>query len=333
MKKLIQKLTNTISPSGYESAIREIILGEIQGLADEIHVDTLGNIIARKGKLGKEGKRIMVAAHMDEIGLIVTHIDKNGFVHFTNLGVPFARYLTGGHVRFTNGTPGIIDSEPPEGGLHGIVSPDKMFIDVGATSPKDCPVKIGDVAGFERAFIEMGDRIVAKSMDDRIGVAVIIETMRRLKTSPHELYYVFTVQEEVGVRGATTAAYGIDPEIGISIDIVPAGDTPKATNTHLELGKGPSVLIKDFDLLADSRIVRWMIDSAEKARIPYQRNVQRIGGTDARAMQLTRAGVLVGSLSLPTRYAHSPSEMLDLNDVEHTIKLLTLLLSKPVNLN
>ena len=333
MKELIRKLTETFSPSGYEDAIREVILEEIQPLADNIRVDTLGNIIARKGEKSTEGQRIMVAAHMDEIGLIVTHIDENGFARFTNIGIPFARYLTGGHVRFTNGTRGVVDSEPPEGSYHGIVSPDKMFIDVGATSPRDCPVKVGDVAAFERSFIEMGDRLVAKSFDDRIGVAILIETMRKLKTSPHELYFVFTVQEEVGVRGAITATFGVDPEIGISVDIVPAGDTPKASNTHLELGKGPAVLIKDFGMLAEPRIVRWMTDTAEKARIPYQRNVQRIGGTDASAMQITRSGVLAGSLSIPTRYAHSPSEMVDINDVENAIKLLTNLLSKPAKLN
>ena len=333
MRQLIQKLTEPFGPSGYEHAIREAILNEIVSLADEIRVDAIGNVIAKKGEKAAGGRRIMLAAHMDEIGLIVTHIDEKGFARFTSLGVPFARYLTGGHVRFTNGTQGVIDSEPPEGGFHGIVSPDKMFIDVGAASPKDCPVKVGDVAAFERTFLEMGDRLVAKSFDDRIGVAVLIEILRRFKSSPHELYFVFTVQEEVGVRGATTAAFGVDPEIGISVDIVPAGDTPKADNTKLELGKGPAVLIKDSSMLADPRIVRWMIDTAENVRIPYQRNVQRIGGTDAKAIQITREGVLAGSLSIPTRYAHSPSEMIDINDVENAVRLMLELLNKPVKLD
>ena len=331
-KKLIKKLTETFSPSGSEGAIRDVILNEIKGLADDIRVDAMGNLIARKGEKTGQGKRIMVAAHMDEIGLIVTHVDENGFVRFTNLGTPFARYLPGGHVRFTNGTLGIIDSEPPEG-LHGIVKPEKMFIDVGAKSRKDCPVKIGDMAAFERPFVEIGDRLVAKSFDDRIGCVILIETMRRLKSSPHELYFVFTVQEEVGTRGAATATFGIDPEIGLSVDIVPTGDTPKGWNTHTELGKGPAILIKDSGLIADPRIVAWMTGSAEKAKIPYQRNVQMRGGTDAMAMQRSRAGVMTGSIGVPTRYAHSPSEMIDINDVENSIKLLMELVSKPIQLD
>ena len=148
MKELIKKLTETFSPSGYEDAVREVILAEIRPLADEIRVDALGNIIAHKGKKTAKGKRVMVAAHMDEIGLIATHIDENGFVRFITVGIPFARYLLGGRVRFVNGVPGVIGSERPE--KYNIIPPaDKLFIDIGATGKKDCPVKVGDVAAFE----------------------------------------------------------------------------------------------------------------------------------------------------------------------------------------
>ena len=236
MKQLIQKLTETFSPSGYEDAIREVILAEIRPLADEIRVDALGNIIARKGEKAAKGQRVMVAAHMDEIGLIATHIDENGFVRFTTVGIPFARYLLGGRVRFVNGVQGVIGSERPDK-RNEIPPADKLFIDVGASGKKDCPVKVGDVAAFERPFVEMGTRLVAKSLDDRVGVAVAIETLRRLKPSPNEVYFVFTAQEEVGVRGATVSAYGVDPEVGIAVDVTPAGDTPNPDPARYRSGE------------------------------------------------------------------------------------------------
>jgi putative aminopeptidase FrvX len=331
MKQLIQKLTETFSPSGYEDAIREIILAEIKPLADEIHVDTLGNIIARKGSKASNGKRVMVAAHMDEIGLIATHIDENGFVRFTTIGVPFVRYLLGGRVRFVNGVYGIISSERLEK-FNEIPSADKMFIDVGATGKKDCPVKVGDVAAFERPFVEMGTRLVAKSLDDRVGVAVTIETLRKLKRSPNEVYFVFTTQEEVGVRGATVSAYGVDPEIGIAVDVTPTGDTPNPIRRDIALGKGPAIKIKDHIMLSDPKVVRWMENTAQKKEIPTQREVLTGGSTDARAIQLTRSGVPTGGLVLPCRYVHSPSEMVDYGDIENAVELLTAMLDAPIDL-
>lgn len=331
MKQLIQKLTETFSPSGYEDAIREVILSEIKPLADEVRVDELGNIIASKGERGKNGKRVMVAAHMDEIGLIATHIDENGFVRFTTVGIPFMRYLLGGRVRFMDGTQGVIGSERPEK-LNEIPPADKMFIDVGAKNKKDCPVRVGDVAAFDRPFVEMGSRLVAKSLDDRAGVAVAIETMRRLKTSPNEVYFVFTTQEEVGVRGAVVSAYGIDPDIGIALDLTPAGDTPNPIRREIALGKGPAIKVKDSLMLADPKVIAWMENSAKKAKIPTQREVLTGGSTDARAIQLTRSGVPTGGLVIPCRYVHSPSEMIDYGDVENTVELLTALLSAPIDL-
>ena len=330
MKQLIQKLTETFSPSGYEDAIREVILAEIRPLADEIRVDALGNIIARKGEKAAKGQRVMVAAHMDEIGLIATHIDENGFVRFTTVGIPFARYLLGGRVRFVNGVQGVIGSERPDK-RNEIPPADKMFIDVGASGKKDCPVKVGDVAAFERPFVEMGTRLVAKSLDDRVGVAVAIETLRRLKPSPNEVYFVFTAQEEVGVRGATVSAYGVDPEVGIAVDVTPAGDTPNPIRRDIALGKGPAIKIKDYMMLSDPKVVTWMEGTAQKNKIPTQREVFTGGSTDARAIQLTRSGVPTGGLVIPCRYVHSPSEMVDYSDVENAVKLLTAMLNAPID--
>jgi tetrahedral aminopeptidase len=331
MKQLIQKLTETFSPSGYEDAIREVILAEIKPLADEIRVDALGNIIARKGSRAANGERVMVAAHMDEIGLIATHIDENGFVRFTTVGVPFVRYLLGGRVRFVNGVQGVISSERLDK-FNEIPPADKMFIDVGATRKKDCPVKVGDVAAFERPFFEMGTRLVAKSLDNRVGVAIAIETLRNLKRSPNEVYFVFTTQEEVGVRGATVSAYGVDPEIGIALDVTPAGDTPNPIRRDIALGKGPAIKIKDHIMLSDPKVVRWMENAAQKKGIPTQREVLTGGSTDARAIQLTRSGVPTGGLVIPCRYVHSPSEMVEYDDVENAVKLLTAMLDAPIDL-
>jgi endoglucanase len=328
MKSLIEKLTGTFSPSGYEDAIRAVIRKEIEKFADEVRVDALGNLIARKGK---GGKKVMIAAHMDEIGLMVTHVDDNGFVRFTGIGGVYPRNLPGGRARFVNGTAGVIGLEPVDSSSD--VPPlDKMFIDVGATSKKDCPVKTGDVAAFERPFMDLGNRLVAKSMDDRIGCAVAIEALRALKSTPHEVYFVFTTQEEVGTRGAQTSAFGIDPDLGFSIDVTGWGDTPGQKHFDVALGKGPAIKIRDGGMLSDPRIVDWMIRTAEKAKLPYQREVLLGGTTDARAMQLVRGGVPVGCVSIPCRYVHSPSEMVDYEDVKNAVKLIVALLSKPINL-
>jgi len=333
MKKLLQNLTEAFAPSGYEDKVRGIVRAEVEPLADEIKVDVLGNLIVRKrpGRQTKDTRKIMIAAHMDEIGLIVSHVDQNGFVRFSPIGGVFRRYVPGGRVRFLNGTQGVLGFDRLDH-VNELPTLDKVYIDVGATSKKDSPVKIGDVAAFDRPFTELGNRLVAKSMDDRVGVLVAIEALRALKSSPHDVYFVFTTQAEVGTRGAATSAYGIDPDVGIAIDVTPAGDTPNALKMEMALGKGPCIKIQDPGMIADPRVVQWMIRAAEKAKLPYQREVLLRGGTDARAIQLTRAGVPAGCISIPVRYVHSPSEMVDSSDVQNSVKLLTAVLRTPIDL-
>ncbi|MBE0682509.1 MAG: M42 family metallopeptidase [Anaerolineales bacterium] len=332
MKQLLKTLTETFGPSGHEGEVRKIILKEVKPLADEIRVDALGSLIVRKkpARGSKNPRRIMLAAHMDEIGIIASHIDKKGFVRFTNVGGTFGRYTLGARIRFMNGVTGVIGYDLPEH-VENVPPINKMYIDVGATKKEDCPVKVGDFAAFERSYMEMGDRLVAKSMDDRTGVAVLIETLRSIKSTPNDLYFVFTTQEEVGVRGAGAAAYGIDPEIGLAVDVTATGDTPASMKVMTELGKGPCVKFRDPGMLSDPRVVDWMISTAEKARIPYQREVLLIGSTDAREIQISRAGVMAGALSIPCRYVHSASEMVDYRDLKNSVKLLTALLSKVVS--
>ncbi len=336
LKPLIQKLTETFSPSGYEGAIREVIRAEIKIFVDELRVDALGSLIAHKapkkgGAASSKGKKIMLAAHMDEIGLMATHIDENGFIRFTGIGGIRPAALTGSRVRFMGGRAGVIGSDRiTDSGKAPTL--EQCFIDVGASSKEECPVKVGDVCAFDRPFLDLGNRLVAKSLDDRIGCVVLIETLRSLGSSPHDLYFVFTTQEEIGTRGAATSAFGVDPDIGLAVDVTGTGDTPRGSKMAVSLGNGPAIKVKDGGMLADPRIVEWMVRTAAKAKVPCQREVLEGGTTDARAIQLARAGVPAGCLSVPSRYVHSPSEMVDYNDVENCVRLLTALLSASVDL-
>lgn len=331
MKDLIRKLVEITGPSGYEAAVRDAVRVEIGSLVDEMHVDALGNLIARKGQKQAGGMRVMLSAHMDEIGVIATHVDENGFVRFTSIGGVRVSNCIGGRVRFLNGVQGVIYMEKQDSAstLPGM---DQLYIDVGARSRADCPVKVGDIAAFDRPFVDLNGRLVSKAMDDRIAVAVLIETLRGIQSTPHELVFVFSTQEEVGLRGATTAGYRVDPDLGLAVDVTHAGDTPKGIRMETALGKGPAIKVRDSGMLADPRVVRWMVEGAEKAGISYQLEVLDGGTTDAKAIQLVRAGVPAGCLSIPTRYIHSPSEMVDLADVELGVRLLIELLSVPIDL-
>ncbi len=329
MKALIQKLVEAYGPSGSEKEIREIVREEIAAHVEDMQVDALGNLIARKGP--ENGPKVMLAAHLDEIGVIVTHVDENGFARFTSVGGVNPRNCVSGRVRFMNGVRGVIGVERLDG-MEKAPDLDRLYIDLGAHSREDCPVKVGDVGGFERPFLDLGKRLVAKSMDDRIGVAVLVETLRQLKSTPNRLFFVFSVQEEVGTRGATTAAFGVDPELGIAIDVCPTGDTPKGLTMEIGLGKGPGIKVRDQGMLSDPRVVDWMVAGAKKAGLPYQLEVLERGSTDARAIQLSRAGVPASCLSIPCRYVHSPSEMVDYDDVQNGVKLLVELLANPVKL-
>lgn len=329
MKATIKRLVETASPPGYESTIRDVIKDEIKPLKGE--VDALGNLIVRIGAKTKDGLRVMLAAHMDEIGVMISHIDENGFARFSPLGGVRPNTCFGGRVLFINGAHGVINGEVIES-TDKVIPFDKLFIDTGAKSRKDSPVKVGDVGVFERSFLDLGDRLVSKSMDDRIGCAVLIEAMRQIKKTPHELVCVFSTQEEVGLRGATGAAYSIDPDLGISLDVTAWGDTPKSIKMAVALGKGPAIKVRDGGMIADPRVVDLMVESARKSGIPYQMEILEMGTTDARMMQVTRAGVPAGCISIPCRYVHSPSEMVDYTDVQNAVKLLVAILSKPIHL-
>lgn len=329
MKELIKKLVEADGPSGYEDRIREIITQECKPYADEIRTDALGNLIVRKGSKVQGGKRVMVAGHMDEIGVIVTKIEEKGFIRFTRIGGVRTFTCIGGRVRFLNGVEGVIYTE--NRAATEMPEFDKLYIDVGIDKAEDSPVKVGDIAVFTRPFTDLGNgRLISKAMDDRIACVVMIEALKKIEHTANELYFVFTVMEEIGLVGAGTSAFGVEPEVGLAVDVCSVGDTPASGPMNMSLGKGPTVKVKDESVIAHPKVVRWMVRTADENKIPYQLEVMSGGGTDAGAIYKSRTGAPTGCISIPTRYIHSPSEMVDVNDVENAVKFLTALVSNPI---
>lgn len=326
MNDTIRTLVESFGPSGSEDRIRAIIRELVEPCVDEVRVDALGNLIAHKRGDGT-GKRIMLSAHMDEIGVIVSYIDEKGFVRVQPIGGVNPLLEIGGRVQFESGIVGVVSYGKLPNGTQ-VPGFDQIFVDVAASSRETCPVKIGETGCFLQPMIEVGGHLTSKAMDDRIGCAVLIETLRQLGKTPHEIVAVFSTQEEVGLRGATTAAFGVAPEVGIAVDVTLCPDTPEAsTKMAVGLDLGPAIKIKDGGMIATAWVKDWMIATAEANTIPYQLEVLVGGTTDARAMQTTRDGIASGCLSIPCRYVHSPSETVSLSDVQNAVKLLVAMLS------
>jgi endoglucanase len=330
VKELIRRLTEAYGPSGNEEQIREIIRREVEPHADEVSVDALGNLIALKKGSG-EGKKVMLAAHMDEIGLIISYVDEKGFLRFQPIGGIDPMTLVGGRVQFADGTQGVI---APENRRAFGDSPElaKLYIDVGALNRDQVQERLGEAVGFVRPFADLGNRIVAKAMDDRISCALLVEVLRRLGDSPHDVHFVFSVQEEVGLRGARTSAYALNPDLGIALDVTVAADTPEAAKLAMKLGEGPCVKVMDSGMLSHPELNDILIETAEEQDIPYQLEVLVGGTTDAAAMQLARSGVPATCVSIACRHVHTQSEMVDMDDVENAIRLLLAVLAAPIEI-
>ncbi len=334
MKELIRKLCAVYGPTGQEEAVRDLIRAEIADFVDEMRTDALGNLIAvkRPEAIGEQvAKKIMLAAHMDEIGVMVSHADENGFLRVSSVGGVLSAAVLGTQAMFADGRRGVFGTEgevlvrtKPEMG--------KLYLDVGATSKADLTVQVGDQAVFRTEFVDGGKRLLAPNFDDRIGCAVLIQALRELKSVSNEIVAVFTVQEEVGLRGAATAGFGIDPDIVIALDVTPTGDVPEVKSMPVALGKGPAIKIKDTRMLAHPGVRRWLVNTAEAYEIPYQLEVLELGSTDAAAVQTSRTGVPAGAISIPSRYVHQPSQMVDYDDVQATVRLLVNALSGPVDI-
>lgn len=324
MFNLLAKLTEAFGVSGNEEDIREVIIEEIKSKVDEINVDPLGNLIAVKkaGKPGK-GKKIMIAAHMDEIGIMATFIDKEGFIRFTNIGGVSPFTSIGQRVRFKNGTIGAVSFEEKLEDIKNLRL-QKMYIDIGAKNREEAEqlVKIGDTACFVGETKRQGDFIISKTLDNRSGCAIAIETLKNMPDSANEVYFVFTVQEEMGLRGAKTAAFQIMADFAIALDVTATGDKPESHLMDLKAGAGPAIKIKDRSVICHPMVKALLEDSAKKLNVPYQYEILEQGGTDAGAIHTTGGGIPSGVLSIPTRYVHSPAEMASMSDHENAVKIL-----------
>jgi len=316
----IKKLVNAFGPSGCEKQVAEVITPMIKDKVDEIYTDAMGNLIAvKKGS----GKKIMLAAHMDEIGLIVSYIDEKGFLRFGTVGGVSPLIALGQRVVFENGTTGVVWYEENLENMKD-AKPDKMYIDIAAKSRDEAMkmVNVGDMAVFAGEPVEQNGRVISKALDDRVGCAILAELAMKRPETDNEIYYVFTTQEEVGLRGARTAAFGIMPDLALAIDVTRTGDTPSCTHRPVVLGEGPAVKVKDSSVIAHPRIRDRLVDCAKENGIPYQLEVLERGGTDAGSIHITAGGIPTGAVSIPSRFIHCPAEMIDLNDAENTVRLL-----------
>jgi endoglucanase len=318
--ELLTTLTQTFGPPGYEEAIRDAIHEVVAPLADEVRIDPLGSLVALKRGSGG-GKKIILAAHMDEIGVMATHVDEKGFVRFTRMGYVDPLTCVGGRVRFADGTLGVIHVERRED-RSKVPTLDQLYLDVGATSKEDAPVKVGDPAVFIRFIEQQGKRVISKALDDRIGCYILIEVLRRMPETPHDVYFVFSVQEEVTLSGARTSTYTVDPDLAIAVDVTGTGDTPKALPMAVTVGEGPAIKVQDAGMIAHPEVRELLVAAATEAEVPYQLEILRGGTTDAAVMQLVRAGVPSGALSVPCRFVHTPSEMVDADDVDGAVEVL-----------
>jgi putative aminopeptidase FrvX len=325
--RLLEKLCNVIAISGDEAEVRKIVLEEIKSLADETKVDALGSVLATKAGRGRNRTRVMLDAHMDEVGFMIVADDGEGLYRFETVGGIDVRHLVGKQVYVGKArTPAVIGAKP----IHLMetedyqkkVPLDALRIDVGPGGKAN----IGDRAGFATRFRRVGPSIMAKSIDDRIGVATLIELFKRAPPNI-DLCAAFSVQEEIGLRGAKVAAQYLNPDLAIAIDSTPANDLPLHDHSenvayNTKLGLGPAIYIADGSTLHDPQLVRFLRETAEEEKIPYQLRQPGGGGTDSGAIQRSLAGIPTVSVSVPHRYTHSPISIARVEDWKNTINLL-----------
>ncbi|HDS58787.1 MAG TPA: M42 family peptidase [Thermoplasmatales archaeon] len=334
LTSFLQRLSQAPGISGHEDSVRAIVSEALEEHVDDIRFDKLGNLIATRN--GSESA-VMVAAHLDEIGLMVKHVDDKGFIRFVKFGGWFDQTLLNNRVVVhapRGDVYGVIGSKPP----HIMKSEEKkktvkaedMFIDVGIQDRQEADalgIRPGTPITLDRSLVTLqGHRVCGKALDDRAGVAMMVEAVRQTAAEV-TVYAVGTVQEEVGLKGARTSAFGLDPDAALVSETAVAGDHPgiEEKDAALKLGEGPALTVTDASgrgLIASPSIMRWLEDTARQHDIPYQLEVSSGGTTDATAIHLTRAGVPCGVVSVPTRYLHSGVEVLDLRDLQSGARLM-----------
>ena len=318
-------LSTAFGPSGREhgiaETITEIIADTVPRIGDWDHrTDAMNNLIYhRPGK----GKKVLLAAHMDSIGIVVTHIDDNGFARFAQVGGLMLGDQIDCRVRFANGTRGVISFE--EKTEYKNLGFDNLFLDIGAKdkAQAEASIQVGDFAVFDGEPFAQGDIICGPYLDNRIGCLTLIAAMAQMEQTDCDLYVAFTAQEEVGLRGAQTAAFAVQPDYAIAVDVTDTGDMPERKYPMaVRLGEGPAVKVMDRSVICDNDVKQALYRAAEQTGIPVQREIMEFGGTDTGVIQRTAGGVKAGAVSIPTRYIHSPNEMASISDIRNAAELI-----------
>lgn len=321
--ELLKRLNAAHGPSGDEGEIRQVIADLAAPYADEMTTDTMGNLIIRKRG---EGPSLMFCAHMDSIGFIVTHITKEGFVRCGRLGGVSPKETVYTAVRFKNGVRGVFAKE--EKADFAKLKLDECFIDIGAKDKQSAEklVQVGDTAVYDTPMFYNNGKVISPYLDNRIACVILLRALERITTCANDCTFVFSVQEEVGLRGAKTASYAIDPDYGIAVDVTDVDDVPGSEQYGTtQLGKGAAVKVMDSSVICHPRLVELLENVAKAECIAVQRDILRAGGTDAGVMAVNRCGVMTGGISIPCRYIHTPCEMVDLSDVDACVSLVTAL--------
>ena len=319
LTEILCMLDSAHGPSGDEGDIRAVIQQLARPWADEITADVMGNLVARKKG---SGPKVMFAAHMDSIGFIVTHIEKEGFLRVGKLGGISPKDVLNTPVRFKNGVRGVLVAEEK---AEDKLKLEDCYLDIGARDEAQARsrVQVGDTVVYDTAVTETNGRVLSPYLDDRIACAILLKTLELVGDCENDLYFVFTAQEEVGLRGAGAAAFAVEPDVAIAVDVTDTGDLPEMkTAMAVEMGGGPAVKVMDRSVICSPAVCAGLEKAAELLGISTQREILQCGGTDTAALQKARAGVAAGAVSIPTRYIHSPSEMCAVSDVEQSAALL-----------
>jgi putative aminopeptidase FrvX len=329
---LLEKLINAFGVSGYEKEIRTVIREEIKELAEEITVDALGNLIVYKAGIGDNKKKIMASAHMDEIGFQVVKIEDKGNIRVRALGGIPVIGTAMNRVKFRNGIIGLVASTIKEKEL--TTDTKKLYIDIGASSKEEVEkyLKVGDVAAYVGDYAELKENnITGKALDDRIGCYILIEALRKINKPYNDLYFVFSTQEEVGLRGATVAANRINPDLGIALDVTIANDFPNCPEGSNKVSGGTAIKVSDGSVICNEYLVEEMISCAKENNIKYQLDVIDGGGTDAGAINKSNFGVRAAGISVATRYVHGPNALISMDDTNASIELLAKYVDREFN--
>ncbi|MBO5869709.1 MAG: M20/M25/M40 family metallo-hydrolase [Clostridia bacterium] len=322
MLNLVKKYQNAFSVSGYETELANIISEDLKSVCDKIDIDAMGNVIAfKKGK--DSSKKLMIATHMDEIGFIVTNIEDNGMIRLAPLGGINAIASCYHTVKFQNGVSGILVVE--DGTKAGDITANKLFVDIGADSGAKAKrrVKIGDVCAVSPLFKKLSNkRYASKAYDDRVCCAISAYAALNCKKCAYDTYFVFTVQEEVGCRGAKPSSFTVMPDYAIALDVTPSPACGNPNHLTTKLGNGAAIKIKDSSVICSPKLVDRLTELAEDNKIKYQYEILMAGGTDTSAMQVAGGGCHAACISLPTRYVHTPVETIDTDDLKACADLL-----------